>query len=130
MTFDEAEVQNEIDIAVEGFARQLQQRGMTLEAYLQACGRTREEMDAELRPQAEDTIKARMALNEVARLEGLSVTDEELDAAYEEVAKMYRVSVQEVKDAYGQENDDKVRKDILLKKAINVLEANAEIIAE
>ena len=130
VTFDEAEVQNEIDIAVEGFARQLQQRGMTLEAYLQACGRTREEMDAELRPQAEDTIKARMALNEVARLEGLSVTDEELDAAYEEVAKMYRVSVQEVKDAYGQENDDKVRKDILLKKAINVLEANAEIIAE
>ena len=128
VTFDEAEVKQEIDIAVEGFARQLEQRGMSLEAYLHACGRTREEMDAELRPQAEDTIKARMALNEVCRLEGITVTQEEVDAAYQQGADMYRVSVQEVKDAYGQDNDDKLRKDVLLKKAIAVLEENAEII--
>ena len=130
VTFDEAEVKVEIDIAVDGFARQLQQRGMSLEGYLQACGRTREEMDAELRPQAEDTIKARMALNEVCRLEGITVAQEEVDAAYAEVAAMYGVSVQEVKDAYGQDNDEKLRKDVLLKKAIAVLEANAEITEE
>ena len=130
VVFDEAEVKNEIDIAVEGFARQLEQRGMNLEGYLQACGRSREEMDAELRPQAEDTIKARMALNEVCRLEGIVVTDAEVDAAYAEVAKMYNVSVQEVKDAYGADNDDKLRKDVMLKKAIAVLEANAEITEE
>lgn len=127
VTFDEEEVKAEIDIAVEGFARQLEQRGMNLEGYLQACGRTREEMDAELRPQAEDTIKARMALNEVCRLEGITVNQEEVDKAYADVAAMYRVSVQEVKDAYGQDNDEKLRKDVLLKKAIAVLEANAEI---
>ena len=130
VTFDEAEVKNEIDIAVEGFARQIEQRGMTLEAYLQACGRTREEMDAELRPQAEDTIKARMALNEVCRLEGITVTQEEVDQAYQDVANMYHVSVQEVKDAYGADNDEKLRKDVMLKKAIAVLEANAEITEE
>lgn len=130
VTFDEAEVKNEINIAVEGFASQLQQRGMTLEGYLQACGRTREEMDAELRPQAEDTIKARMALNEVCRLEGITVTQEEVDTAYLQVANMYQVSVQEVKEAYGQDNDEKLRKDVLLKKAIAVLEANAQITEE
>ena len=128
VTFDEAEVKAEIDLAVEGFARQMQQRGMSLEAYLQACGRTREEMDEELRPQAEDTIKARMALNEICRLEGIVVTQEEVDAAYQEVANMYQVSVQEVKAAYGEDNDEKLRKDVLLKKAIAVLEANAEIV--
>ena len=127
VVFDEAEVKAEIDLAVEGFARQLEQRGMNLEGYLQACGRTREEMDAELRPQAEDTVKARMALNEICRLEGITVTQEEVDAAYQEVANMYRVTVQEVKDAYGADNDEKLRKDVLLKKAIAVLEANAEI---
>lgn len=130
VTFDEAEVKMEIDIAVEGFARQLEQRGMNLEGYLQACGRTREEMDAELRPQAEDTIKARMALNEVCRLEGITVTQEEVDQAYAEVAKMYNVTVQDVKDAYGADNDEKLRKDVLLKEAIAVLEANAEITEE
>lgn len=130
MEFNEAEVKAEIDIAVEGFARQLEQRGMNLEGYLQACGRSREEMDAELRPQAEDTIKARSALNEIARLEGLGVTEEELNAAYEEVAKMYNVSVQQVREAYGEDNDAKLRKDVVLKKAIAVLEANAEITEE
>ena len=130
MEFDEAEVKAEIDIAVEGFARQLEQRGMNLEGYLQACGRSREEMDAELRPQAEDTIKARSALNEIARLEGLGVTEEELTAAYEEVAKMYNVTVQQVREAYGEDNDAKLRKDVVLKKAIAVLEANAEITEE
>ena len=128
VTFDEAEVKAEIALAVEGFAHQMQQRGMSLEAYLQACGRTREEMDEELRPQAEDTIKARMALNEICRLEGITVTQEEVDAAYQEVANMYQVSVQEVKNAYGEDNDEKLRKDVLLKKAIAVLEANAEIV--
>ena len=130
VTFDEAEVKMEIDIAVEGFARQLEQRGMNLEGYLQACGRTREEMDAELRPQTEDTIKARGALNEVCRLEGITVTPEAVAQAHAEVANMYRVSVQEVKDAYGADNDEKLRKDVLLKKAIAVLEANAEITEE
>ena len=130
VTFDEDEVKNEIEIAVEGFARQLEQRGMSLEGYLQACGRSREEMDAELRPQAEDTIKARMALNEVCRLEDITVTQEEVDEAYVNVANMYQVSVEEVKAAYGEDNDEKLRKDVLLKKAIAILEANAEIIAE
>ena len=128
--FDESEIKAEIDIAVDGFARQLQQRGMTLDHYLQACGRSREEMDAELRPQAEDTVKARMALNEICRLEGLSVSQEEVDKAYQDVANMYQVSVQQVKEAYGEDNDEKLRKDVLLKKAIAVLEANAEIVAE
>ena len=65
-----------------------------------------------------------------ALIEAGVMTQEEVDAAYAEVANMYRVSVQEVKDAYGQDNDEKLRKDVLLKKAIAVLEANAEITEE
>ena len=57
-------------------------------------------------------------------------TQEEVDAAYTEVANMYGVSIQEVKDAYGEDNDAKLRKDVVLKKAIAVLEANAQITEE
>lgn len=127
VTFDEEEVRKETELAVEGFARQIQQRGMSLEHYLQACGHTREEMEQELRPQAENTIKARMALNEICRLEGITVTDEEVQTAYAQVAAMYQMSVEQLKQAYGAENEENLRKDILLKKAIAVLEANAEI---
>ena len=125
VTFDE--VRRETELAVEGFARQIQQRGMSLEHYLQACGHTREEMEKELRPQAENTIKARMALNEICRLEGITVTDEEVETAYLQVAQMYQMTVEQLKQTYGGENEENLRKDILLKKAIAVLEANAEI---
>ena len=127
VTFDEEEVRRETELAVEGFARQIQQRGMSLEHYLQACGHTREEMEKELRPQAENTIKARMALNEICRLEGITVTDEEVETAYVQVAQMYQMTVEQLKQTYGGENEENLRKDILLKKAIAVLEANAEI---
>lgn len=127
VTFDEEEVRRETELAVEGFARQIQQRGMSLEHYLQACGHTREEMEKELRPQAENTIKARMALNEICRLEGITVTDEEVETAYLQVAQMYQMTVEQLKQTYGGENEENLRKDILLKKAIAVLEANAEI---
>ena len=127
VTFDEEEVRRETELAVEGFARQIQQRGMSLEHYLQACGHTREEMEKELRPQAENTIKARMAMNEICRLEGITVTDEEVETAYVQVAQMYQMTVEQLKQTYGGENEENLRKDILLKKAIAVLEANAEI---
>lgn len=127
VTFDEAQVRKEIDIAVDGFARQLQQRGMPLDHYLKACGHTLEEMQEELRPQAENTLKARMALNEICRIEGITVTDAEVEAAYEQVARMYNTTAEQIKQAYGADNEEDLRKDILLKKAIAVLEANAEI---
>ena len=46
------------------------------------------------------------------------------------ISNSKNVTVQDVKDAYGADNDEKLRKDVLLKKAIAVLEANAEITEE
>ena len=58
---------------------------------------------------------------------GITVTDEEVETAYVQVAQMYQMTVEQLKQTYGGENEENLRKDILLKKAIAVLEANAEI---
>ena len=126
----EALVDAEIRITLDGFVQQLQQRGMDFASWLKATGRTEEQVKAELRPQAIATLKARMALEEICRLENITVSDEEIGNAYADVSAKYGVSVEQLRATFGADNDEKLRKDICMKKAIAFLEANAEITAE
>ena len=120
-------VEAEIRITLEGFMQQLQQQGMEYANWLKLTGRTDEQVKADLRPQAEATLKARMALEEICRLENITVTEEEINNAYAEVSQKYGVTAQQLRDTFGANNDDKLRKDICMKKAIAFLEKNAEI---
>ena len=124
---DEALVDAEIRVTLDGFIQQLQQQGMDYANWLKLTGRTQEKVEADLRPQAEATLKARLALEEICRLENITVTEEEIDAAYEEVSKRYGMSAQQLREAFGAGNDDKVRRDICMKKAIAYLESVADI---
>ena len=124
---EEALVENEIRIALDGFKQQLQQQGMEFANWLKLTGRTEEQVHADLRPQAIATLKARMALEEICRLENITVTEAEIDATYEEVSKRYGMTAKQLRDTFGADNDDKVRKDICMKKAISYLESVADI---
>ena len=129
-TPDEAVVAEEIRITLDGFVQQLRQQGMEYANWLKLTGRTEEQVQAELRPQAEATLKARLALEEICALENITVADEEIEKAYNEVSQRYGVPMEQLKATFGASGDDKLRKDICMKKAIAFLEANAEITAE
>lgn len=124
---DEALVEAEIQITLDGFRDQLRQQGMEFSNWLKLTGRTEEQVKAELRPQAIATLTARIALEEICTLEGITVTDEEIDRAYADVSGKYGVSVEQLRATFGADNDEKLRKDICMKKAIAFLEANAQI---
>ena len=128
-TADEALIDEEIRITLDGFIQQLQQ-GMEYGNWLKLTGRTQEQVQEELRPQAEATLKARLALEEICKLENIHVTDEEIEKAYTEVSQRYNVPMEQLKATFGAAGDDKLRKDICMKKAIAFLEANAEIVTE
>jgi trigger factor len=54
--------------------------GLNLPKYLDLSGKTQEDMDKEMRPEAERRVGLAMVLTEVASAENLSVSAEELDA--------------------------------------------------
>jgi trigger factor len=58
--------------------RQLARQGMSPDAYLQAQGKTREEIVEEIRPDAERALKREAALEAVADAEGIEPTEEEM----------------------------------------------------
>jgi trigger factor len=92
-------IEAELDDAVKTVYQQLQQQGLTLDDYLQFCGRSLEDLRAELRPNATSTVKARLALQEVSRLENITVSEEEIEAMHaliqerkDYIAKFYKIA--------------------------------------
>jgi trigger factor len=54
------------------------EQGLTMEVYLGVLQKTEEEIEEELRPQAEFVIKRQLVLEEIAKAEALEVTDDDI----------------------------------------------------
>ena len=121
----------ELESAVARISQQMAQQGIPMEAYLQFYGKTMEEFRQDLRPQAENSLKARLALEEVARLENVTVSDEELEVEVELMAREFGISAEQLKTLMGEgvalEN---LRKDTVVKKTVKVLLDSAVITVE
>jgi trigger factor len=74
----EGVVAAEIDHRKHSLQHQLEQAGLTREAYLSAEGQSEEEFDADIEKRAREAIKAQFVLDAVAQKEQLSVAEGEL----------------------------------------------------
>lgn len=81
--------------------------GMTMEQYLQMQGKTQDELEKEIRPDAEKRVLLSVVLQEVAKAEKIEVSDDEIDHEVEALRVRYT-------DAKMQEqlNSHEVRNDI------------------
>ena len=71
-------VGDEFQHRLDHFQEDLQKAGATLEQYANATGSTELEIRAEMRRQAEKAVKAELLLEEIARVEEVQITDEDL----------------------------------------------------
>ena len=69
--------------------------------YLRMAGKTEESLRAEFRADATELVRFDLLIDEVARREGLEVSDEEFDAALETIAGMYDMHPAEVLQIVG-----------------------------
>ena len=69
--------------------------------YLRMAGKTEESLRAEFRADATELVRFDLLIDEVARREGLEVSDEEFDAALETIAGMYDMHPAEVLQLVG-----------------------------
>jgi trigger factor len=68
----------EIEVMRDELRSTLGRQGISEEAYLKVVGKTEEEIDAELRPQAEKRVKTLLVLSEIAKAKGVDVPDEDV----------------------------------------------------
>ena len=91
-------VEAELDTQMERFAYQLQMGGYSMEQYAKMMGGDMATMRNAFRPQAEKQAKLSVTLEKIVEVEGLAVTEEEIEAECEALAKQYELEVAKIKE--------------------------------
>ena len=119
-----AMIENRAKQSVEEFAYRLQAQGMDLSTYLKYMGGNIDQFKDTFKPQAEAQVKIRLALEKIAELEAIEISEEDLNAEFEKMAKDYNIEVDKVKASVPQED---LKKDLAVQKAMDVIKAAAVI---
>jgi len=91
-------VDTELDTQLERFAYQLQMSGYSMEQYAKMMGGDMNSLRNAFRPQAEKQAKITVTLEKIVEVEGITLTDEEIEAEFESLAKQYELEVAKVKE--------------------------------
>lgn len=113
-------VEDEANHQLEDIKHQLSHRNMTLENYLEMINMTNDSLMSKLKEDALRNLKYAFTMMKIAEVEKLSVSKEDLDNAYEDISKMYGMSVDDVKKALGN-REDGLRRDLLNQKVVEFL---------
>lgn len=121
-------VDEEVAYRVARLEDQLRAAGMTLDRYLEASGRSAEDVEADLRRQAERNVRAQLILEEVGRRESFTVTQDELADEVRSHAEAMRVEPSELAQKVSEGGRVlALAGDILRRKALNLLVERADI---
>jgi trigger factor len=107
--------------------RQLAARGMSPDAYLQMQGKTRDEVIAESKPDAERELRREAVLAAIAEAEGIEASEEEMIEALAHTAEHERTAPEKLLERLRQDGRDAmVREDIRIRKAIDLVAESAK----
>ena len=91
-------VDAELDTQMERFAYQLQMSGYSMEQYAKMMGGDMNSLRNAFRPQAEKQAKITVTLEKIVEAEGITITDEEIEAEIQVLAKQYELEAAKVKE--------------------------------
>lgn len=100
------------------FAQRLQSQGLSLEQYMQFTGLTPQKMMEDLEPQALKRIQSRLVLEAVVVAENIEASDEEIDKELENMASMYQMEIDKLKELIGDDEKKQIGMDLAVQKAV------------
>ena len=122
----EAIVEREIQFQINRFAQQLQMQGMSLNQYFEMTGQNIEKMRESIKESAEKSVKRDLVLTEIAKVEKVEATEEEVNAELDRTALMYGMDreglIGEVKKSGNYERFiDDIKYQIVNRKTVDLL---------
>ena len=119
-------IEAELDNQMERFAYQLQMSGYTMESYAKMMGGDLNTMRNAFRPAAEKQAKVNVTLAKIAEVEGITVSEDEMNAEFEKLAKQYELEVEKVKSMVPAEE---IKASLETRKVIDLLTSSAVAVA-
>ena len=115
---------NRVDDMVHEFEQRLASQGMNLDIYLQYTGMDINSFKKTFEERAKNEVTLRLALQQIAKYESITVSDEELEAQIAKLAESYKMTVEIVKQAAPIEE---FKSDLLVSKAADFVRSEAKI---
>ena len=119
-------VEAELDTQMERFAYQLQMSGYSIEQYAKMMGGDLNTMRNAFRPAAEKQAKINVTLEKIAEVEGVEVTEDDMTAEFESLAKQYSLELDKVKELVPAEE---IKASLKTRKAVKVIVDSAVAVA-
>ena len=119
-------IDHEVDTLLQRFDQQLSYSGMNLDDYLTQAQENIDDFRDTVRDDAERKVKSNLIVQEIARREGFTATEEEVEAQLEKMSHEYGVSAAEMRDMVGPDIRI-IRKEIASRKALDVIADNAVV---
>ncbi|TMK79461.1 MAG: trigger factor [Actinobacteria bacterium] len=124
----ESLVQSEMAYRLQRLEEQLRAAGLALDQYLTSQNLTEEQIEADLRGQADRNVRAQLILEEVGRREGFQVSEEELREEVRYHAETLRTDPDQLAKELGERGRlMALAGDIIRRKALNLLVEKAEV---
>ena len=119
-------IDEQVDKQLEQFSYQLQASGMKMEDYAKMMGGDLSGLRQNMRPMAEATVKSNVLLGKVVEEEKIEVSDEEMEAGFQELADQYQMELEKVKELLSA---DSLKADLQTKKAVKLIADSAVPVA-
>ncbi|MCR5278712.1 MAG: trigger factor [Lachnospiraceae bacterium] len=111
---------------VQDFTRNIQAQGLSMDQYFKFTGMNAEQLMEQVGPNAEKRIKSTLVLENVAKAEKFEASDEDVENEFKRMAEMYKMEVEKVKELVGENGLKEIKKDLVIKKAIDFVVDNAK----
>ena len=105
-------------------------QGMSMDQYLQYTGNTVDKMIEQVKPQAIERIQARLVLEEVAKAENITVSDEDFEEELKKMAEQYKMELDKLKELMSESEQKTMRSDLAVQKAADFLVENVKEVAK
>ncbi len=116
-------IDQEVNQLRKNVENQAKQYNIDFEMFVQLNGLTMDQFNAEMNKQAKDRVLTSLVIEAVAQKENIVATEAEIDAKYEEIAQMYKLSVADVKK---QLEPEVVTNEVTFNKAIDLLTSSVK----
>ena len=114
-------VEQEVNSMFEQFTGNLSRQGLSFDLYEQFTGKGEADLKAEMKSDAENKIKTSFVLGEIAEVEKVEVTEADIDAEVKELATMYNMTEEGIKERISVED---LRGELVIQKTVDFLKAN------
>ena len=120
-------VEDEMDRMMQEIDQELRYQGMNLQQYLGFIGQDYNAFREDARENATEKVGTRLVLMSIVDAENVEINDDELEAELKNLAEAYKSDVDKVKEMIGEDGMVYFKKDMQLKKVIDLLYDNAKV---